>query len=69
MTRQRRWPDHADEHRQTAIRRAREILELSRDAQRHLDGGNRFIVLVNLSEIKMKAKDIELEMVLAKEGR
>lgn len=59
MTRQRRWPDHADEHRQTAIRRAREILELSRDAQRHLDGGDRFTNTMNLSEIKTKAKDKE----------
>ncbi len=69
MTRPKRWPNYAEEHREMAFRRAGEICALCEQTQRLVnDGASRQVVLAGLLQIVVKAKDIQLHLIQAKEG-
>lgn len=69
MTRPKRWPNYAEEHREMAFRRAGEICSLCERLQQLVnDGASRQVILLSIAQVMVKAKDIQLQLTLAREG-
>ena len=68
MTRARRWPTNAENARLDGIALAREISQLGQDAKRAIRAGKGELAMVLVSDMQLRAKDVELELVKCKGG-
>jgi hypothetical protein len=69
MTAPKRWPKNAERARLASLAAAREIVELGSKVKQAIAEGKRELALMWVSEMQIAAKDIQVRMLLAKNGK